>query len=217
MTPNPNRKEVYFSPAVQPVQPVVAAQPVMPVEAVPVQPVQPVVAQPVVAQPVVPVEAAPVVDNQQSYASANGVHYENNNQQFVDANGNMVESQEEVVVDKYGRQLETLDRVNQIVYLLSGALMVLLALRLFMRLLGASAANGFVNFIYNLSGAFVAPFNGIFNDQAITSGSIVEFSTIIAILVYAMLTVGLVKLLEVLFSPRRYTKQVYATTRHRKY
>ena len=82
---------------------------------------------------------------------------------------------------------------KRIVYYIGGVIIALIALRFIFLLLGANRGSGFVDFIYDLSGIFVAPFVGIFG--APTFGvSYVETSSIVAIIVYALLTIGIGKL-----------------------
>ncbi|MDQ3123720.1 MAG: YggT family protein [bacterium] len=82
---------------------------------------------------------------------------------------------------------------KRIVYYIGGALLFLLALRFLLLLLGASRNSGFVDFIYSLSGVFVAPFNGIFNEP--TYGrSVFDTATLVAMVVYAIVMVGIAKL-----------------------
>ena len=89
---------------------------------------------------------------------------------------------------------------SNIVYYILGVIEVLLALRFVMKLLGANPGSGFVDFIYSFSGAFVAPFRGIFS-SATTTGvettSIFEPETLIAGLVYWLIAWGIVKLMSV--------------------
>ncbi len=220
---NPDRQKVYreevvYEPIAQPViqQPVVQ-QPVIQqpvVQAYVQQPVVQPVYQPVVEQPVV---AAPVMDDRRSYSQVGGAAMENVQQGYYDANGNLVQREEQTFDDPTARRLNILDRTAQIIYFLMGVVELLLALRFLFRVLNADATSGFVNFICNLSGAFVAPFNGIFNDQVLNRGNVVEASTLIAMLVYAILTYGLIQLLYVLFSPGRSTRQTFTTTRRRRF
>ena len=85
---------------------------------------------------------------------------------------------------------------QRVIYYLGGVIMSLLFLRLIFQLFGANQASGFVDFIYSLSGIFVAPFFGIFGEP--TFGvSHFETSTLVAIIIYALLTIGIAKLLTV--------------------
>lgn len=91
-------------------------------------------------------------------------------------------------------------KAKQIVYYILGILEVLFAFRLVFKLLGANPKSPFVSFIYSLSQAFLAPFSSIFK-STVTNGleaqSILEPSTIIAMIVYAVIAWGIVKLIEI--------------------
>jgi len=93
-----------------------------------------------------------------------------------------------------------------------GVLEVILALRLIFRLLGANEDNGFITFLYSLSHVFVGPFNGIFNDQAL-GRSVFEISTVVAMLVYALIAWGIVSLGRLLFAPLPPGQQSITTSR----
>lgn len=61
-------------------------------------------------------------------------------------------------------------------------------------------ANAFVGLVYGLSGIFILPFEGIFRrgfNQGIETTSILEPSVIVAILVYAILAWGVIKLIRI--------------------
>lgn len=83
--------------------------------------------------------------------------------------------------------------ITRVVYWLLGILEGLLAFRLILKLLGANANSTFVSFVYNITRVFVAPFAGIFK----SSGTGIETSTIIAILVYALAGWGIAKLVAI--------------------
>lgn len=85
---------------------------------------------------------------------------------------------------------------QRIVYYIGGTILVLLAARFVLLLLGASEASGFVNFIYSLSGVFVAPFNGIFTRPTYGTSTF-DSVTIVAMIVYGILTVAIAKLLTI--------------------
>ncbi|KGK87814.1 hypothetical protein DP73_13985 [Desulfosporosinus sp. HMP52] len=91
-------------------------------------------------------------------------------------------------------------KAKNIVYYILGVLEVLFAFRLVFKLLGANPKSPFVSFIYSVSQAFLVPFNGIF-PSAVTKGietqSILEPTTIIAMIVYAIIAWGIVKLIEI--------------------
>lgn len=82
----------------------------------------------------------------------------------------------------------------RIVYYIGGALLALLGLRLLLALLGANRANPFADFVFSVSYPFVAPFFGLFGAEPAYGQSVLELSTIVAMIVYAILTAGIAKL-----------------------
>jgi hypothetical protein len=90
--------------------------------------------------------------------------------------------------------------VEYIAYFILGTLEILLAFRLVLKLMGANIASGFVSFIYGLTGIFILPFEGIFRrgvSQGIETTSIFEPSTFVAMIVYAVVIWGIVKLIRI--------------------
>lgn len=83
------------------------------------------------------------------------------------------------------------------VSLIGGIIMALLAIRFLLALLGANAGNAFANFIYDVSHPFVQPFFGLFNYEPSFSRSHFELATLVAIVVYALVTYLLVKLVTI--------------------
>jgi len=172
--------------------------------------------QPVYPPPVRPNQQPlpPPLDNQRNYSQSGNAQVETVRESYYDQSGALVEKQEQVVDDPYMHRNNLLARTRQIIYFVLGILEVLLTLRLFLRIINASSTAGFANFIYNFSSPFVAPFNGIFNnDQVLNRDVIIEFSTILAMVIYALLTYGVVKLLYILFGPNRSSKEVYTASR----
>ena len=87
-----------------------------------------------------------------------------------------------------------------LVYYFFGALEILLAFRLILKLTGASLASGFVKMIYGITGIFTWPFEGIFRRafaQGVETTSVLEPATIVALAVYAIVAWGIVKLVRI--------------------
>jgi hypothetical protein len=82
-------------------------------------------------------------------------------------------------------------RGYQIIWYVLGLIEVLLAFRVVLKLLGASTASGFTTSVYAISNPFAMPFAGIFRTNA-TAGMVFEWSTLIAMAVYAVVAYGLV-------------------------
>lgn len=85
-------------------------------------------------------------------------------------------------------------RGTQIVWYLVGIIEVLLFFRLILKLFGANTGAGFTNFIYTISWPFTSPFNSVFGTSRV-EGSVFEWTTILAMLVYLLVAWGIVKLL----------------------
>lgn len=98
--------------------------------------------------------------------------------------------------------------VEYLVYFLFGALEILLAFRLVLKLAGASVSSGFVGFIYGLTGIFTLPFKGIFRSgytEGIETTAVFEPATLVAIIVYAVVAWGIVKLVQILSGEKKQT------------
>jgi uncharacterized membrane protein len=85
--------------------------------------------------------------------------------------------------------------LQRIVYYVTGVIVALLAFRIVLLLLAANQGSAFVDFIYGISGFFAWPFYGIFSYQPAYGQSIFEISSIVAILVYALVAMAIAKLL----------------------
>lgn len=84
-------------------------------------------------------------------------------------------------------------RGTQIVWYILGLVEVLLAFRFILKLTAANPGAGFTSFIYNLTYVFAAPFLSVFGRTQV-EGSVVEWSTILAMLVYWIVATGIVKI-----------------------
>ena len=151
-----------------------------------------------------------------SSSNSGSAYAESQHESYVDPMGNRVEKRAEVFEDENQRRANMRYWVSRIIYFVLGVLEVILLLRLIFRLLGASQSSDFVMFLYNLSHVFVAPFNGIFNDQA-PGRSVFEISTLVAMVVYALVAWGIVALGNLIFAPKYSGRQSTTTTRRNRY
>ena len=78
----------------------------------------------------------------------------------------------------------------------------LFAIRVILKLVAANGAAGFAEFITNVTTPFLAPFAGLMNNAATSNGSVLEVTTLIAMLVYALLAWGIVRLIWIVFERR---------------
>ena|SRR3989344_945948 len=86
---------------------------------------------------------------------------------------------------------KTLFRLNQIIWYILGLLEVLLAFRIILKALGANPSTGFTSLIYAITEPLAAPFRGIFG-VSVMGNSMIEWSTLIAAIVYVCIAWGLV-------------------------
>ncbi len=85
-------------------------------------------------------------------------------------------------------------RGTQVVWYILGVLEAFMAFRFVLKLLGANSGAGFTSFIYTVSYPFVAPFLGVFRMSQITSGSVFEWTTLLAMAVYWLLAIAVIRL-----------------------
>lgn len=74
----------------------------------------------------------------------------------------------------------------------------ILGLRFVLKLFGANPDNGFVNWVYEMSGGLLDPFRGIFQTRVFENQYVLEFSTLFAMLVYAIVALLLMWLIAAL-------------------
>lgn len=86
-------------------------------------------------------------------------------------------------------------RVNQIIWYVLGVIEILLSFRLVLKALAANPASGFTGFIYTISEPLALPFKGVLG-ESITGNSLIEWSSIFAVIVYLVIAGGLVYLLD---------------------
>ncbi len=72
---------------------------------------------------------------------------------------------------------------------------IVLLFRFLLRLLGANPSAGFTDFVYTLSYPFVVPFQAVFQNTAATRGNVFEWTTLLAMLVYYLVALGIIRLL----------------------
>ncbi len=87
---------------------------------------------------------------------------------------------------------------TQILWLLFGLLEGLFALRLFFKLIAVNPENAFAEFLYGLTDIFLFPFADL-TSPLTANGMVLEFSTIIAMMVYALIGWALERIIYVIF------------------
>lgn len=87
-------------------------------------------------------------------------------------------------------------QLSRIVWTLVGILEILLGLRFMLKLIGASPDSGFSIFIYGITSIFVAPFRDLVGTPTV-GASVIEFTTLIAMVIYALLAWVIVRVVLV--------------------
>lgn len=98
----------------------------------------------------------------------------------------------------YGSR-KTLFHSYQIIWYLFAFVEIVLAFRFILKLLGANPEAGFTKFMYGLSAPFAGPFLTIFHassTQGVETTSFFEWSTIVAAIVYIVITWGVMKIFK---------------------
>ncbi len=102
-------------------------------------------------------------------------------------------------------------KVTQLIWLLLGILESMIALRVVFKLLGVNAANAFATLLYGVTNLFIAPFESLAGAPA-AGGMVLEISSIIAMIVYALMAWGLERIVYVVFYRPRGPVSVSQTT-----
>lgn len=84
-------------------------------------------------------------------------------------------------------------RGTQIVWYILGFIEILLLFRFILKFLGANPGAGFTSLVYGITYVFTAPFLTVFHITYI-EGSIFEWTTLLAMLVYWIIAWGIIKL-----------------------
>ena len=93
-------------------------------------------------------------------------------------------------------------KTSHLIWLALGLVEALIAARIVLKLIGANSASPFAALIYEISYIFLFPFEGLVGTPT-AGGAVLELSSIIALIVYALLAWGIERIVRVLFySPR---------------
>ncbi len=109
-----------------------------------------------------------------------------------------VERREVMLEDVNTRNRQTLERVTALIGLLFSVLEGAIGLRVLLKLLEANPKNAFASFLYNLTALFLAPFAGLTPNPAV-NGIVLEITSIIAMIVYALIAWAIIRLVWLLF------------------
>jgi uncharacterized protein YggT (Ycf19 family) len=106
--------------------------------------------------------------------------------------------EEQVVRNVNLEYREALSKVSQFIWLIFVGIEALIGIRVILMLIGANPANTFTAFVYQLSELFLWPFRNIVANPAFQN-SVLEITSIIAMIVYPLIGWAIVQLIWVLF------------------
>ena len=118
----------------------------------------------------------------------------------VDRSSGGAVRRQRVVEDQGAERANMISRVNQLIWLIFGVVIGLIAIRVVLRLIVANPGATFAEFIYNITNVFLAPFFGLTSTPTTTTGVAFEISSVIAIVVYALVAWVITLLIRALFS-----------------
>lgn len=90
---------------------------------------------------------------------------------------------------------KTIFRFYQVIWYVLTFIEIMLAFRITFKAIGANPFSGFVSLINAITDPLVIPFAGILGTSA-SGSSVIEWSTIVAAIVYFLLALGLVSLMQ---------------------
>ncbi|HEX5165177.1 MAG TPA: YggT family protein [Thermomicrobiales bacterium] len=99
---------------------------------------------------------------------------------------------ENLTIDHVLARRALLDRISSVIWFVAGILEIGIGLRVAFKLLEANGANGFVNFIYDVTEPFVRPFQGIFTDPT-SGGAVLDTAALIAMVIWAIVAWAIVR------------------------
>jgi uncharacterized protein YggT (Ycf19 family) len=97
---------------------------------------------------------------------------------------------------KVYKKKKVIFRTYQVVIYILVFIEVLLAFRVFLKLFAANPNSGFTALIYAITDPLAIPFRGIFQTSSTQTGSLVEWSTFVAMMVYVLVAYGVIQLMQ---------------------
>ena len=109
---------------------------------------------------------------------------------------------EKIQQEPAGQTIElVLGKVNDFLQWFAIVVELTLGLRFFFKLIGASPNNIFASFIYALTNVLLLPFNNLINNPSLHSNQAFEWTTLIAMGIYAVIFWLLRKLIRISYTP----------------
>jgi len=106
-----------------------------------------------------------------------------------------------IVEDPDLENRQMVSKVAQLVWLFFGILEALIGFRIMLKLIAANPNSWFTSFVYQLTTMFLWPFQNIVTNPSFQN-SVIEITSMIAILVYAFIAWAIVRLIWLVFYHR---------------
>lgn len=91
---------------------------------------------------------------------------------------------------------KTIFRTYQVIWYIVGVIEILLTIRVLLKMLGANISSAFVSLIYIITDPLAGPFKGIFGVSVNPEGAALEWSTFVAMIIYALIAYAIVQLIQ---------------------
>jgi YggT family protein len=120
---------------------------------------------------------------------------------------NGLERREHIIQDKGAERRQFVAKLTEVVWLMTGILEALIALRFILKLIAANPQNPFAQFVYNITYLFLWPFLNLTATPSVGGIIVLEIPSLIGMLVYALLAWLAVSILQ-LFANRSSTRTI---------
>ena len=113
------------------------------------------------------------------------------------------ERHERVVEDVGAERRTIVAKLVQFIWLGTGILEFLILLRMLLKLIAANPNSAFTQLVYGFTDLFLWPFNALISSPTAGNGMVLELSSFIALLVYAVAAWGVVQLIRIFAAPTK--------------
>lgn len=93
---------------------------------------------------------------------------------------------------------KTIFRAYQIIWYILGVIEILLIFRVTLKMLGADVNSSFTSLVYMVTNPLATPFSGVFGVDVNQQGAVLEWSTFVAMVVYALVAYALVQVMQLI-------------------
>jgi uncharacterized protein YggT (Ycf19 family) len=121
-----------------------------------------------------------------------------------------------ITTDPYSHRRDAAWRAAQLVWLVFGAGVALIAIRFVLLLLGANPDAGFTDFVYTITNPLVRPFEGIFGAPDLETG-VLDPASLVAIVVYSLLAWVAATLVDIVAGESRSADETRSSSIDREY